>query len=70
MTKLIPSGTVQLTVPTFPIELGKLPIESFIAAQLGTAPERFVSDIPSKYGTVDSPTVISKQNAASYQPQF
>jgi ribose transport system substrate-binding protein len=70
MTDLVRTGAVQATIPTFPKEYGKVTVEKLIAAQSGTTPARFVPDIPTQFGTVDDPVVITKDNVGDYTPEF
>jgi hypothetical protein len=68
---LIKDGSQQLTIPYFPKDIPRIAIDSLLAAVDGEAdPPRYVSDIPPKWGTPDNPGVITKDNVATFTPQY
>jgi ribose transport system substrate-binding protein len=66
----IKAGTIQMTLGYFPKENGRLAVQSILDAHAGKPPVRFISDVRAKFGTVDKPLVITKENLSSYTPEY
>jgi ribose transport system substrate-binding protein len=66
----IKAGNLQFTLPYFPQNYGTYAIDAIHAAQMGQSVPRFISVIPAQFGGVNSPTVITKNNLASYTPRY
>jgi ribose transport system substrate-binding protein len=66
----IAAGTIQLTLPFFPKENARLAVRSILEAQAGRGPRRFITDIPSHYGTMDAPLVVTRDNLDAFTPEF
>lgn len=66
----IKAGAIQMSLPYFPGLVGQMAVHVIHEAQLGQQVPRFVSDIPSSYGTVDNPVVITKSNVDTYTPSY
>lgn len=66
----IKAGTVQATLGFFPEESATNTVKALQDAIAGTAPARFVSVIPAKYGSIEKPVVITKDNVDSFTPEF
>jgi ABC-type sugar transport system substrate-binding protein len=66
----IKAGAIQFSMPYFPENYGTLFIQAIHDAQMGKTVPRFISVIPSKYGTVTDPVVITAGNVDSYTPGY
>jgi ribose transport system substrate-binding protein len=66
----IKSGTLQLTMPYFPELQAQMAVASLQQAAAGGATPSFVSNVPSKYGTWDNPLPVTKDNVATFVPEY
>jgi ribose transport system substrate-binding protein len=63
----IKAGAIQLTMPYYPISIGKNMITAIKDAQEGKTVPRVIDEIPG--GLADAP-VITKANVSSFKPQY
>jgi len=66
----IQAGNIDFTLPYFPNNYGTYAVDAIHDAQLGRSPQRFISDVPSKYGTLTNPVIITKANVATYTAAY
>jgi ABC-type sugar transport system substrate-binding protein len=63
----IKSGSIGLTIPYFPANHGTLAMQAIADAQSGKQLPKWISDVPTEYGSVDAPLAVTSQNLGQFK---